>query len=188
MTSPLPRCGGVRLPRVATKVTRIGIRTIVLYTIQLRVNTHSTGEVVVAKKPKHHAVLHLSLADLRARADRAAREGRYQQALELVKQIHKAEPTPANKELLGKTYLGRARQLRGQGYVRDAITVLQVASELDGQPHGWAEQLAEEFAACGEARRAMELLQGRRCSQPEPSNDGMAAGGNGPGTPEIRGS
>ena len=57
----------------------------------------------MAKKPKHHAVSHLSLADLRVRANRAAQEGRYQQALELVKQIHKAEPTPANKELLRNT-------------------------------------------------------------------------------------
>ena len=59
--------------------------------------------------------------------------------------------------------------------MRDAVTVIQVASQLEGQPPGWAEQLAEEFAACGEAHRAMELLHGRAGSKPVPVNEVMAA-------------
>ncbi len=122
----------------------------------------------MSKKYKHHGVAQLSLGDLKARAERASREGRFQQALELVKQVYKAEPTPQHQELLRKTYLGRARQLRNQSQVRDAITVLQVASQLahpaaggDASGAVWLDQLAEEFAACGEVRRAMELLRGQ---------------------------
>src|SRR5262249_17413088 len=63
----------------------------------------------------------------------------------------------AHRELLQNTILGRARQLRSQGYTRDAGSVLQNAVQLDGAP-GFLEQLAEELAACGDVRRALEVL------------------------------
>jgi hypothetical protein len=62
----------------------------------------------VAKKKKHHAAPVLSEGELRRRAERAVAEGRYQQALELSKQLHKQVPTPANLQLLRGAYLGRA--------------------------------------------------------------------------------
>src|SRR5262249_10073994 len=93
--------------------------------------------VVVAKKYKHGSSPGLSLAELRARADRAAREGRYQQALELAKQLYKHDPAPAHKVLLQETHLGRARQLRAQGYARDAVATLQAALQLGAGEAAW---------------------------------------------------
>jgi tetratricopeptide (TPR) repeat protein len=85
-------------------------------------------------------------------------EGRFQQALELGKQLYKLDPALPHKELLRRIYLGRVRQLRSQGSVRDAQALLDHALQAgDGDP-AWLEQLAEELAACGEVRKALELL------------------------------
>jgi tetratricopeptide (TPR) repeat protein len=112
----------------------------------------------VPKKHKHHATSAASPADLRPRIERARQEGRFQQALDLTKQLHKHEPTPANLELLKEVYFGRARQLRAQGQTRDAANVLEAASHLDGTTPAWLERLAEEMALCGEAKRALALI------------------------------
>jgi len=112
----------------------------------------------VSKKHKHHQTSTYSPADLRPRIDRARQEGRFQQALELTKQLHKYEPTPANLELLKEVYLGRARQLRNQGQTRDALTVLEVALRLDGASPAWIDRLAQEMALCGEIGRTLALL------------------------------
>jgi tetratricopeptide (TPR) repeat protein len=84
-------------------------------------------------------------------------EGRFQTALELARTMAKQEPSPGHQELLRKATLGRARQLRTQGYTRDACTVLDNALRLSDSP-AWLEQVAEEYAACGEVRKALELL------------------------------
>ncbi len=97
--------------------------------------------------------------DLRPRIDRARSEGRYQQALDLTKQLHKYEPTPAHLELLREVYLGRARQLRLQGQTRDAFTVLETAARLEGDSSvAWRQRLAEEMALCGEIGRTLSML------------------------------
>lgn len=98
-------------------------------------------------------------AEVMARARRALNEGRSQQALELAKQLYKDEATPAHKDLLRTAYLERARQLRKQGYTRDAAAVLDNALHLgDGDP-GWLAKVAEEFAAAGETNRALAFLE-----------------------------
>src|SRR5258707_313961 len=97
---------------------------------------------------KHHPSSSSS-GDLAARIERTRREGKYQQALDLVKQLHKSEPTPAHLELLKDTYLRRAEQLRGQGYHRDAATVVEVASRYDDRNPEWLGKLAAEMARCG---------------------------------------
>jgi len=111
----------------------------------------------VAKKGRHHAAL-ASPAELQPRIERAAHEGRFQQALELAKQLYKYEPTPAHKDLLLKTYLGRARQLRGTGYLKDAITVINAGRQHAGSDVAWLEQAALELTACGDARGATAFL------------------------------
>lgn len=113
----------------------------------------------MSKKPKHRPTSTFSPADLRPRIERARQEGRFQQALDLTKQLHKYEPTPANLDLLKEIYLGRARQLRGQGQTRDALTVLEVASHLDGESPSWLERLGEEMAQCGEIAKALALIE-----------------------------
>jgi tetratricopeptide (TPR) repeat protein len=110
----------------------------------------------VARKAKHHAAA--SPAGLRPRIDRAIHEGRFQQALELTKQLYKYEPTQAHKELLLNTYLGRANQLRSTGHARDAITVLKAGLNVDGADLAWLEKVALELAACGDVRGSQDLL------------------------------
>jgi tetratricopeptide (TPR) repeat protein len=113
----------------------------------------------VTKKHKHHPPSTPSPVDLRPRIERARQEGRFQQALDLAKQLHKYEPSPAHLELLKEVYLGRSRQLRGQGQLRDALTVLHVAQHLDETTPAWLERLAEEMALCGEVRQTLALIE-----------------------------
>jgi tetratricopeptide (TPR) repeat protein len=113
----------------------------------------------VAKKHQHHQTAAFTPAELRPRIERARREGRFQQALELAKQLHKYESTPEHVELLKEVYLGRARQLRTQGQPRDALTVLDAASRLDATTPEWLERLAEEMALCGEVARTLALIE-----------------------------
>ncbi|HEY7330528.1 MAG TPA: hypothetical protein VH592_23005 [Gemmataceae bacterium] len=120
----------------------------------------------MSRKPKHRHNTTYSPQELRRRIDRARQEGRFQQALELTKQLHKYEPTPANLELLKDIYLGRVRQLRNQGQTRDALTVLDVAAHLDGETPTWRERLAQEMAQCGEVRRTLALID----SLPDPAS------------------
>jgi len=107
----------------------------------------------VSKKHRHAAVATLSSDATKARAQHAASEGRFQQALELAKQVFKHEPSAENKAFLREVYLGRARQLRSQGYTCDARTVLENALPLAGDDPACLETLAHELARCGEAGR-----------------------------------
>jgi tetratricopeptide (TPR) repeat protein len=114
----------------------------------------------VAKKHKrspHHPAVNTP-ATLRPRIDRARTEARTQQALELTKQLHKAEPSAEHLELLRAVYLERARQLRNQGQTRDAATVLEAALRLESPPEAWLEQVAAELAMCGAASQATAVL------------------------------
>jgi tetratricopeptide (TPR) repeat protein len=111
----------------------------------------------VAKRPKFRAAAP-SPADLTARIRRAEGQGRYQQALELARSLYKQDPTPPHRDLLQQMILGRARQLRGQGLLRDAQGTLESAASLDGG-RAWVEQVAQELAACGAVARALELLR-----------------------------
>src|ERR1051326_6699820 len=109
-------------------------------------------------RPSQHQVLSPP-AEIKPRIERAQREGRFQQALELTKQLCKLEATPEHKQLLLSVYLGRARQLRGQGATRDAANVLGVALQLgDGMPE-WLQEVAQELSACGEMGLAMAVLK-----------------------------
>jgi tetratricopeptide (TPR) repeat protein len=113
----------------------------------------------VAKKPKHRHHPPQTPDVLRSRIERAMHEGRYQQALELGKQLYKQQPTSPHRDLLQQVYLSRARQLRQQGYTRDARTVLENAVQLGSREPAFLEQLAEELAACGDPRRSLEVLK-----------------------------
>src|SRR5262249_6004086 len=112
----------------------------------------------LSKKHQHRGPSTSSTAELKARIDRTRREGRFQQALDLVKQLHKAEPRPDHFELLKDTYFQRAVQLRTQGQSRDAANVLEVALRLDEKNAAWLEKLAGEMALCGDVARSMQIL------------------------------
>ncbi len=113
----------------------------------------------MAKKHKHHKQSAGEPAVLRPRIERARAEGRFQQALELAKQLHKYHPTPEHRDLLEDVYLGRARQLRSQGHNREALTVLEAALRVDETTPAWLEQVAGEMARAGAAARALALVE-----------------------------
>jgi tetratricopeptide (TPR) repeat protein len=113
----------------------------------------------VSKKHKPGTAHPPYTQDVKARIERTRREGRYQQALDLVKQLHRAEPTAENLELLKDTYVRRAAQLRDTGHNRDAAIVLEVASRLDEHDLVWVRRLAGEMALCGDVARTLALLE-----------------------------
>jgi tetratricopeptide (TPR) repeat protein len=119
---------------------------------------------VSKKKHRGHGHAHAPFPDLKTRAVKAVREGRFQAALELVKELYKHNPTPEHRALVRDTYLGRARQLRTQGKPRDAAIVLQAAVAFGDGETGWLSQVAEELAACGEVRQALALLGPAACT------------------------
>jgi tetratricopeptide (TPR) repeat protein len=128
----------------------------------------------VSRKPKHRHPVPQAPAELSARVEKALRENRTQQALELAKQLYKQDPSTRYKELLQRTYLARARQLRSMGYLRDAATVLENAAQMDGEP-AFLEQLAEEVASAGDVRGALKILDRIPGSQAAPRVLGQAA-------------
>jgi tetratricopeptide (TPR) repeat protein len=106
---------------------------------------------------------------LRTRIDRAASEGRFQQALDLARQLYKFESTPTHLTLLKNAYLGRGRQLREGGYTRDAATTLEAAVRIDPANSEWLTQIAQELAACGAGAKAMEILRGQPSATGSPA-------------------
>jgi tetratricopeptide (TPR) repeat protein len=108
---------------------------------------------------KQRASSTASPTDLKTRAEEAAREGRTQQALELAKQLYASDKSPANKEFLFNAYLSWARQLRGQGQTCDGAIVLGTTMALVESMPAWAEQVAEEYAACGQPGPALKLIE-----------------------------
>ena len=68
----------------------------------------------MSKKHKHYGWHPPTRENLRTRVDRAVEEGRFQQALELTKQLFKENPSPEHRELLHNVYMGRARQVWGR--------------------------------------------------------------------------
>lgn len=114
-------------------------------------------------KWKHQERRVLSSSEIEARVQQALREGRTQQALELARNLFKQDRSPAHLELVQKATLERARQLRSQGYARDAGTLLANAAELGGQD--FLREVTLEMARCGEVRQAMSLVD--RVDDPE---------------------
>jgi tetratricopeptide (TPR) repeat protein len=111
----------------------------------------------VRKKPRNPKAP--TPAEVRARVEKAMREARFQNALELAKQLHKQEPCPQHLDLLKKAYLCRAHQLQEQLYNRDAISLLDAAQHLDPGNPVFLEQLAIELARSGAVRQALALLE-----------------------------
>jgi tetratricopeptide (TPR) repeat protein len=95
-------------------------------------------------------------------------EGRFQQALELARQLYKQEPSTTDQELLQKAALGRAQQLRQAGHINDARTLLESIIQMPGAAPAWQEQVAEELVKCGALRQSLNLLAKLPQSQAQP--------------------
>jgi tetratricopeptide (TPR) repeat protein len=109
----------------------------------------------VSKKHKHTAG---HVGDPRVRIERAISEGRYQIALDLTRHLYKDEPTPEHRQLLHRTGMGRARQLRQEKRTRDAAAVLHGLLQTEGNQPDWLGDIASELAACGEIKEALTML------------------------------
>ena len=81
----------------------------------------------MVRKAKSVATAGPTLSQVKERLARALGEGRTMQALDLAKQVYRAEPDAANRDVLFKAYIARGRELRGQNRSRDAVTTLQNA-------------------------------------------------------------
>jgi tetratricopeptide (TPR) repeat protein len=112
----------------------------------------------LAKKHKHSQAPAAGPTDLRRRVHKAQSEGRFQQALELAKQLAR-DGNADHLALLREITLGRARQLRCSGYTRDALTMLQAALHTPALPPQWLEQAAVEMALCGDAGAALAAVR-----------------------------
>jgi tetratricopeptide (TPR) repeat protein len=110
----------------------------------------------VPKRKTHHAPD--SSGTIRDRIERALRDGRSMQALDLAKNLFRQEPTPANQELLRQAYLARGRELRERGATNDSLTTLKTAAASQGDDPAWLAKVARELMLSGGARDAMSLL------------------------------
>jgi tetratricopeptide (TPR) repeat protein len=88
---------------------------------------------------------------------KARRENRTQQALELVRQLVKQEPTDEHRELLRQVTLERGRQLQADGKPRDAVSVYTQALTLGGAPE-YVADVAQHLATCGGIGPALAAL------------------------------
>ena len=107
---------------------------------------------------RHGRSTHPSPQFDRARLERATAEGRFQQALELAKQLYRQEPKPEHLKILKDAYLERARQQVHTGHSRDAVATLDAAVPLDPTDEAWLAALATTLAAAGGVRQALALL------------------------------
>jgi tetratricopeptide (TPR) repeat protein len=110
---------------------------------------------VPTRRSPHHADYG---ADLLGRVEKALREGRSKQALELAKILAHQSPTPAHQELVRRAYLARGRELRERGADRDSLTVLKAAAQSQGDDPAWLALLAEQLSLSGGVAEALALL------------------------------
>lgn len=94
---------------------------------------------------------------LRPRVEAALREGRFPQALELARQLHAQEPTPASADVLRDVLRAGLRHHAEREAYDDLRRWLDEAERLDG-PADWWEALALARARAGDADRARQLL------------------------------
>src|SRR6516165_6093150 len=95
---------------------------------------------------------------LSARIDKARREGRTQQALELTRALCKYEPTDAHRELLRQVTLERGQQLQVNGMLRDAAIVFGNLLTMGGSGEFRA-VVAQRLAACGAVAPALAAME-----------------------------
>lgn len=112
----------------------------------------------MSKKHHHGAQVFGTPEGLAARVRRAIQEEKFQQALDLAKQLYKQEPQPANQQLLIEAYFGRARQQRLRGQAKDSVITLQNISHFAELDEPTRARLAEELAASGASDRALQLV------------------------------
>jgi tetratricopeptide (TPR) repeat protein len=92
-----------------------------------------------------------------ARVERALREGRSQQALDLAKILFRQEPTAANRDLVRKAFLARGRDLYQRGIERDAIILLKSALDAPGDEPAWQASVGILLAQCGSISGAVDV-------------------------------
>jgi tetratricopeptide (TPR) repeat protein len=98
----------------------------------------------------------LAPEELRSRYDKASGDGRWQTALDLIKQLAKINPSAEHQELLRTATFERGRQLLRDGKSRDAIVVFKNALAMNGPPEFQA-KIAAHLAEAGDVVTALSL-------------------------------
>lgn len=111
----------------------------------------------VAHKSKHRGQTSVPVP-LPERIARARSEQRFQQALELSRQVYKGDPSEANLALLRQVSFERGRQLEVQKQFKDAITLYVNAADMGG-PAEFQRQLIDRLAACGAVAEASRIAE-----------------------------
>ena len=119
---------------------------------------------------KHHKSRHLppNPDELKKRIARTKTEGKFQQGLELARELFKAAPSAEHRQLLKEMSLGRAQQLHQQNANRDALTLLEAARRIEPDNPAWLAQIAELMARCGGIQQAMTLQNQLPAEQTNP--------------------
>jgi tetratricopeptide (TPR) repeat protein len=94
---------------------------------------------------------------LTERIQKARREGRTQQALELSKQLAKQQPSPEHQELLRAVTFERGCQLLDGGKAREAMVVFQNALAFEA-PAEFRAKIAAKLAQAGDVATALSLF------------------------------
>ena len=92
------------------------------------------------------------------RIGRARKEGRFQQALELTRQLYKQDPAEESLALLRQVSFERGEQLRSQGRLQEAAQTFGNIVDMGGPPD-FQRVLLEKLAACGRIPTALALAQ-----------------------------
>ena len=107
------------------------------------------------KKNKKVQVADRPLSD---RIAHARAEGKTQQALDLMRQLIKQQPTEEHREMLRQVTLERGQQLQQQGNLKDAATVFSNLLSMGGSAEFQA-VVAERLASSGAVAPALALIE-----------------------------
>ena len=102
------------------------------------------------------------------RIGRARKEGRFQQALELTRQLYKQDPAEESLALLRQVSFERGEQLRSQGQLQEAAQTFSNIVDMGGPPD-FQRVLLEKLAACGRIPTALDT--GRAPRRPATSHE-----------------
>jgi hypothetical protein len=113
----------------------------------------------VARHGKKRTTHATDPAALKQRVQKALREKRLLQALDLARTLFKANDIPAHRDLLVQAAFARAEELLGARYARDAAAVLTAVNSLIEAPED-RKRLAGILARAGEFDLALETARG----------------------------
>ena len=106
---------------------------------------------------KKHKKTQVAERPLAERIANSRQEGKTQQALDLMRQLAKQQPSEAHQELLRQVTLERGQHLQSQGQTKDAATVYTNLLSMGGAPE-FQTTVAERLASCGAVPQTLAIM------------------------------